>query len=131
MSLPSKELQCQYCNFKVISINSMYTHIHSDHKFIQTTASASSLSRPPAGNLPVYVPGNTHSREEYSCPGNAPPPPPFDKCGNPTYVNCSKVQQIMGLLPVYFFFLFNEENHIYPLAFSFVAIKQYCNSEAT
>ena len=50
-----KELQCQYCNFKVISINSMNTHIHSAHEFIQTTASANSLSRPPAANLPVIV----------------------------------------------------------------------------
>ena len=61
-----RELQCQYCNFKVISINSMNTHIHSAHEFIQTTASANSLSRPPAANLPVFVPGTTYSREEYT-----------------------------------------------------------------
>ena len=35
-----RELQCQDCNFKVISINSMKTHIQSGHKFIQTIASA-------------------------------------------------------------------------------------------
>ena len=61
-----RELQCQYCNFKVISISNMNTHIHSAHDFIQTTASANSLSRPPAANLPVFVPGTTYSREEYT-----------------------------------------------------------------
>ena len=35
-----RELQCQDCNFKVISINSMNTHIQSGHEFIQTIASA-------------------------------------------------------------------------------------------
>ena len=44
----------------------MNTHIHSAHEFIQTTASANSLSRPPAANLPVFVPGTTYSREEYT-----------------------------------------------------------------
>ena len=80
----------------------MYTHINSDQQFF-FNASGNPLSRPLAGNLPVYVPGNTHSREEYSCPGNSPLPPPFDKCGNLTYVNGSKVQHIMGLLHPYFY----------------------------
>ena len=61
-----RELQCLYCNFKVIYINSMNTHIQSAHEFIQTTASANSLSRPPAANLPVFVPGTTYSRKEYT-----------------------------------------------------------------
>ena len=35
-----RELQCQDCNFKVISINSMNTHIQSAQEFIQSIASA-------------------------------------------------------------------------------------------
>ena len=53
-------------NFKVIFLNSMNTHIQSAQEFIQTTASANSLSRPPAANLHVYVLGTTYSREEYT-----------------------------------------------------------------
>ena len=77
----------------------MYTPTHSDHDFILKKSHLST----PARNLSVYVPGNNHSREEYSSPGNSPLPLPFDKCDNPTYMNCSKVQQIMGLLHEYFY----------------------------
>ena len=53
-------------NFKVIFFNSMNTHMQSAQEFIKKTASANSLSRPPAANLYVYVLCTTYSREEYT-----------------------------------------------------------------
>ena len=47
---------------------------------------------------PVYVPGTTYSRGEYTCPQNVRPPPPCEKCGNPTYWRCSRVRQDIGWL---------------------------------
>ena len=97
-----RELQCQYCDFKVISINSMNTHIQIAHNYIQPTPSDFSSSNPPAAKLPVYVPGTTYSSPEYSRPGNAPPPPPCEKCGSQTWWICSRVKQDMGWLHEFF-----------------------------
>ena len=47
------------------AIYAIYTVV-SAHEFIQKTASANSLSKPPAANLPVFVPGPTCNREEYT-----------------------------------------------------------------
>ena len=97
-----RELQCQYCDFKVISISSMNAHIQIAHNYIQPTPSDFSSSTPPAAKLPVYVPGTTYSSAEYSCPGNAPPPPPCEKCGSQTWWICSRVKQDMGWLHEFF-----------------------------
>ena len=50
---------------------------------------------------PAYVPGTEYSRANYSRPGNAPSPPPCEKCGNPTYWSTSRVRQDMGWLHEY------------------------------
>ena len=53
-------------HFKVIFFKSMNIDIQSAQEFIQTTASANSLLRPPAANLHFYVLGTIYSREEYT-----------------------------------------------------------------
>ena len=53
-------------NFKVIFFLGMNIHMQSVQEFIQTTASANSLSRPPAANIHFYVFGTIYSREEYT-----------------------------------------------------------------
>ena len=55
----------------------------------------------PPQKPPVYVPGTQYNRANYSRPGNAPSPPPCEKCGNPTYWSCSRVRQDMGWLHEY------------------------------
>ena len=96
LSVPEVKIhKCEYCDQTFNTTKGMNIHkgrMHQDNA--PTSVNAPSTST----NSPVYVPGTTYSRGAYTCPGNAPPPPPCEKCGNPTYWSCSRVRQDMGWL---------------------------------
>jgi hypothetical protein len=112
--------KCEYCDLTFNTTKGMNIHKGRMHKDVAPTPVDGPVTAPKPPEeihsqqvslraamntptkLPVYVPGTTYSRGQYSCPGNAPPPPPCEKCGNPTYWSCSRVRQDMGWLHEFF-----------------------------